>query len=82
MTVRLEAAAYLVTKQQKGSGMRKLFIFGAAALIALSGGGHAVELIVEGGTQLIGVQLGDFVDDLVEISGDVQPGDRVAMAGR
>jgi len=51
------------------------------ALIALSGGGHAVELIVEGGTQLIGVQLGEFVDDLVEISGDVQPGDRVAMAG-
>ena len=51
------------------------------ALFALSGGGHAVELIVEGGTQLIGVQLGEFVDDLVEISGDVQPGDRVAMAG-
>ena len=52
------------------------------ALIALSGGGHAVELIVEGGTQLIGVELGDFVDDLVEIRGDVQPGDRVVMAGR
>jgi len=52
------------------------------ALIALAGGGHAVELIVEGGTQLIGVRLGDFVDDLVEISGDVQPGDRVVMAGR
>ena len=51
------------------------------ALIALAGGGHAVELIVDGGTQLIGVQLGDFVDDLVEISGDIQPGDRVVMAG-
>jgi len=50
------------------------------ALIALSGGGHAVELIVEGGTQLIGVELGDFVDDLVEITGDVQEGDRVVMA--
>ena len=50
------------------------------ALIALSGGGHAVELIVDGGTQLIEVELGDFVDDLVEISGDVHEGDRVVMA--
>ncbi len=51
------------------------------ALIALSEGGHAVELIVEGGTQLIGVELGDFVDDHVEVRGDVQEGDRVVMAG-
>lgn len=51
------------------------------ALIALTGGGHAVELIVDGGTQLIAVELGDFVDDLVEIRGDVQEGDRVVMAG-
>ena len=50
------------------------------ALVALSGGGHAVELIVEGGTQLIGVELGDFVDDIVEIRGDLQEGDRVVMA--
>ncbi len=50
------------------------------ALIALSGGGHAVELIVDGGTQLIGVELGDFVDDHVEIRGDLQEGDRVVMA--
>ncbi len=50
------------------------------ALVALSGGGHAVELIVEGGTQLIGVELGDFVDDIVEVSGDIQEGDTVVMA--
>lgn len=50
------------------------------ALIALSGGGHAVELIVEGGTQLIGVELGEFVDDIVEIEGDIQQGDRVVLA--
>ena len=50
------------------------------ALIALSGGSHAVELIVEGGTQLIEVELGDFVDDHVEVRGDVQEGDRVVMA--
>lgn len=50
------------------------------ALVALSGGGHAVELIVQGGTQLIGVELGDFVDDIVEVSGDIQEGDRVVLA--
>lgn len=50
------------------------------ALVARSGGGHAVELIVEGGTQLVAVELGDFVDDLVEVSGDVREGDRVVMA--
>lgn len=50
------------------------------ALVARSGGGHAVELIVEGGTQLVAVELGDFVDDLVEVSGDVREGDQVVMA--
>ena len=50
------------------------------ALVAMSGGGHAVELIVVGGTQLIGVELGDFVDDLVEVTGDIAEGDRVVMA--
>ncbi len=50
------------------------------ALVAMSGGGHAVELIVEGGTQLIEVELGDFVDDIVEVTGDIQEGDTVVMA--
>ena len=49
------------------------------ALVARSGGGHAVELIVDGGTQLVAVELGDFVDDLVEVTG-VNEGDRVVMA--
>ncbi len=50
------------------------------SLVALSGGGHAVELIVQGGTRLIEVELGDFVDDIVEVRGDLQEGDRVVMA--
>lgn len=49
------------------------------ALVALSGGGHGVELIVDGGTQLVAVELGDFVDDIVEVRG-VGEGDRVVMA--
>ncbi len=50
------------------------------ALVALSGGGHAVELVVDGGTQLIAVELGDFVDDIVEITGGIREGDVVVMA--
>lgn len=50
------------------------------ALIAMSGGGHAVELVVQGGTQLIPVELGDFVDEIVEVKGDLQEGDTVVMA--
>lgn len=50
------------------------------ALAALSGGGHAVELLVTGGTQLIEVELGDFVNDIVEVSGDIQEGDLVVLA--
>jgi len=49
------------------------------SLIALSGGGHAVELVVDGGTQLIGVELGDFVDKIVEVRGDLQEGDSVVL---
>ena len=49
------------------------------ALIALSGGGHAVELVVDGGTQLIGVELGDYVGEIVEIRGDLQEGDTVVL---
>lgn len=49
------------------------------SLIALSGGGHAVELVVDGGTQLIGVEIGDFVDEIVEVRGDLQEGDSVVL---
>ncbi len=49
------------------------------ALIARSGGGHAVELVVDGGTQLIEVELGDFVDEIVEVRGDLREGDSVVL---
>jgi peptidoglycan hydrolase-like protein with peptidoglycan-binding domain len=49
------------------------------SLVAVSGGGHAVELVVDGGTQLIGVELGDFVDEIVEVRGDLQEGDSVVL---
>lgn len=50
------------------------------ALIALAEGGHAVEVVTSGGTRLVPVELGDFVDDFVEITGDVAEGDEIVMA--
>lgn len=52
-----------------------------ASLVALSEGGHAVEKIVDGEPQLTGVRLGDFVDNTVEIEGDLVEADQVVVAG-
>lgn len=50
------------------------------ALLALAEGGYAVEVAEAGGTRLVGVEIGTFADGLVEIIGDVAPGDRVVVA--
>ncbi len=56
-----------------------------AALLALTGGGYAVEVVAADGThQLVGVTLGlfDDADGLVQISGSaVQAGSRVVVPG-
>lgn len=52
-----------------------------AALVALSEGGHAVEKVVDGEPRLVGVRLGDFVNNTVEVEGDVAEGDQVVIAG-
>lgn len=50
------------------------------ALLALQEGGYAVEVDEGGGaTRLVGVDTGFFADGFVEITGDVQPGDRVVV---
>ncbi len=40
-----------------------------AALLALAGGGYAVEVVDGGGTKLVRVKPGLFADGLVEITG-------------
>jgi hypothetical protein len=55
-----------------------------SALVALAGGGYAVELVHGAGTtetrQLVGVQTGLFSDTLVQVSGpSIAPGDRVEV---
>ena len=50
------------------------------ALLALAEGGYAVEVAEDGGTRLVGVEIGTFADGLVEITGDVAPGDQVVVA--
>lgn len=54
----------------------------ASALIALSEGGFAVEIAAADGTShLVGVEIGTFVDDVVQITGDVAEGDEVVIPG-
>jgi peptidoglycan hydrolase-like protein with peptidoglycan-binding domain len=48
------------------------------ALLALAGGGYALEVADgDGGTHLVKVTLGEFADDKVAVSGDVEAGDQV-----
>jgi peptidoglycan hydrolase-like protein with peptidoglycan-binding domain len=48
------------------------------ALLALAGGGYALEVAdADGTTHLVKVALGEFADDMVAVTGDVKPGDRV-----
>lgn len=50
------------------------------ALLALQEGGYAVEVDTGGGaTRLVGVSPGFFADGYVEVTGDIQPGDRVVV---
>ena len=51
-----------------------------AALLALAEGGYAVEVDAGGGaTRLVAVEPGFFADGLVEVSGELEPGDRVVV---
>jgi hypothetical protein len=49
------------------------------ALVALAEGGYAVEVEDDSGTRLVAVDPGFYADGLVEVSGDVVPGDRVVV---
>jgi peptidoglycan hydrolase-like protein with peptidoglycan-binding domain len=52
----------------------------ARALLALAEGGWAVEVIgTDGTTGLVGVELGEVVDGMAEITGDVAAGDQVVV---
>jgi peptidoglycan hydrolase-like protein with peptidoglycan-binding domain len=47
------------------------------ALVAQSGGGYAVQVVRGNGTQFVPVTPGLYANDLVEVSGDLQEGDKV-----
>ena len=52
----------------------------ASALIATVNGGFAVEVVVDGSTTLVPVEVGTFVDAFVEITdGDLEVGDQVRI---
>lgn len=49
------------------------------ALVALSEGGYAVEVERAGEVALVGVETGMYADGLVEVQGDLDPGDLVRL---
>lgn len=49
------------------------------AVLALAEGGYAVEVVDGDTTRLVAVELGKFAEGLVEIAGDLQEGDLVAV---
>jgi hypothetical protein len=49
------------------------------ALLALAEGGYAVERAAGATTELVAVELGVFADGMVEITGDLEPGDQVVV---
>jgi hypothetical protein len=49
------------------------------ALLALAEGGYAVEVEDDAGTRLVAVEAGFFADGMVEVTGDLVPGDRVVV---
>jgi hypothetical protein len=49
------------------------------ALVSLSGGGYAVEVDRGDRTELVGVEIGEFAEGLVEVRGPVQEGDLVVI---
>jgi peptidoglycan hydrolase-like protein with peptidoglycan-binding domain len=49
------------------------------AVLALAEGGYAVEVVNGDSSRLVAVELGKFADGRVEITGDVQEGDLVAI---
>ena len=51
-----------------------------SALVAVAGGGYALELLDAGGTSFVGVELGLFADGLVEVLGNgVREGDEAVV---
>ncbi len=49
------------------------------ALLALSEGGYAVEVAIGSGTQLVPVETGFYASGLIEVIGDIAPGDQVVV---
>jgi len=50
------------------------------ALLARPGGGYAVEVVADGDTELVPIELGAFADGMVEVTGGaLEPGDEVVV---
>lgn len=56
-----------------------VLIVPASALLAVAEGGFAVEVVEDGQTRVVPVEVGKVVDAQAEITGDVEPGDMVVV---
>ncbi|MGO9977122.1 MAG: efflux RND transporter periplasmic adaptor subunit [Solirubrobacteraceae bacterium] len=71
-----------VTVEITTAAVKDALIVPVDALLALSGGGYAVETINDQGVhQLVAVTLGTFddADGTVQVTGDLQPGERIVV---
>lgn len=57
----------------------KALLVPARSILALAGSGYALELQTDTGTELRRVELGEFVDDMVEVTGDIDEGAEVIV---
>lgn len=69
-----------VTVKITQSTAKDALVVPVRALLALSEGGYAVEVIDNAGTRLVPVQLGTFADGYVAVEGALSPNDRLAVA--
>ena len=69
-----------VTVHLVADARRDVLAVPVEAVVALSEGGYALEVVDGGSTHLVGVELGRFADGWVEVDGDVDEGQTVVTA--
>lgn len=69
-----------VTVKITQSTAKDALVVPVRALLALSEGGYAVEVVGNAGSRLVPVQLGAFADGYVAVQGALSPNDRVVVA--
>ena len=63
------------------SAARGVLAVPVSALLAVSGGGYALErMSIDGTTEQVPVKVGAFADNFVQVAGNIKAGDEVVIA--